>query len=204
MNYNKGFKHVQKIAKNSSASRPVLQGIKHTESDIISTDGHRLLSFTDDKASFEDHLIHFKTGDIIEGVYPDISRLINNEDYSNEINIKYEEIEILRKMFKSGKTLKYEYVILIYKPNLIDFKLNVNDNKSLLNKLDINYKLIYNEEKIQGEYEIILNLDYMIDLFDFLYDTGKDTVLKINDDTRPLHFTNNKDYTYLILPIRRV
>ena len=202
MNYNKGFKHVQKIAKNSSAGRPVLQGIKHTGSDIISTDSHRLLSFTDDKANFEDHLIHFKTGDIIEGVYPDISRLINNEDYSNEINIKYEEIEILRKMFKSGKTLKYENVILIDKPNLIDFKLNVNDNKSLLNKLDINYKLRYNEEKIQGEYEIILNLDYMIDLFDFLYDTGKDTVLKINDDTRPVHFTN-KDYTYLILPIRR-
>ena len=43
MNYNKGFKHVQKIAKNASAGREVLQGIKHTGSNIISTDTYRLL-----------------------------------------------------------------------------------------------------------------------------------------------------------------
>ena len=50
---------------------------------------------------------------------------------------------------------------------------------------------------------IIFNLDYMIDLLDFLYETNSDSTLKIDSGIKPLHFTS-EDYTYLILPIRSV
>ena len=202
MNYNKGFKHVQKIAKNASPSREILQGIKHNESDIISTDSHRLLSFTDNKASFEDHIIHFKTGEIIEGNYPDITRLIKNDDYSTEISITFEDIDILRKMIKAGKTLKFDNVHLTKFKEYVEFKLITNDNFSNLNQLNMTYTIPYQISDNEIE-PIILNLDYMIDLLDFLYDTNSDTTLKIDSSIKPVHFTN-EDYTYLILPIRGV
>ena len=202
MNYNKGFKHVQKIAKNSSSGRPVLQGIKHTESDIISTDGHRLLSFTDDKASFEDHIIHFKTGEIIEGSYPDINNLIKNDDYSTEISITMKDIDLLRKMIKAGKTIKFDHVHLTKFKEYVEFKLVTNDNFSNLNQLNMTYTIPYQISDNEIE-PIILNIDYMIDLLDFLYDTNSDTTLKIDSGIKPVHFIN-EDYTYLLLPIRGI
>ena len=202
MNYNKGFKHVQKIAKKSSSSRPVLQGIKHTESDIISTDGHRLLSFTDDKASFEDHIIHFKTGEIIEGSYPDINNLIKNDDYSTEISITMKDIDLLRKMIKAGKTIKFDHVHLTKFKEYVEFKLVTNDNFSNLNQLNMTYTIPYQISDNEIE-PIILNIDYMIDLLDFLYDTNSDTTLKIDSGIKPVYFIN-EDYTYLLLPIRGV
>ena len=202
MNYNKGFKHVQKIAKNASPSREILQGIKHNESDIISTDSHRLLSFTDNKASFEDHIIHFKTGEIIEGNYPDITRLIKNDDYSTEISITFEDIDILRKMIKAGKTLKFDNVHLNKFKEYVEFKLISHDNFSKLNQLNMTYTIPYQISDNEID-PIILNLDYMIDLLDFLYDTNSDTTLKIDSNIKPVHFIND-DYTYLLLPIRSV
>ena len=202
MNYNKGFKHVQKIAKNASSAREILQGIKHSGSDIISTDSHRLLSFTDNKANFEDHIIHFKTGEIIEGSYPDITNLIKNDEYSTEINVTFEDINILRKMIKAGKTIKFDNVHLTKSKENVEFKLVSHDNFSNLNQLNMTYAIPY--QTFDNEIEpIILNLDYMIDLLDFLYDTNSDTTLKIDSGIKPVHFTN-VDYTYLILPIRSV
>ena len=202
MNYNKGFKHVQKIAKNASPAREILQGIKHNESEIISTDSHRLLSFIDNKASFEDHIIHFKTGETIEGKYPDITNLIKNDDYTTEISITIEDIDLLRKMIKAGKTLKFDNVHLTKFKEYVEFKLITNDNFSNLNQLNMTYTIPYQISDNEVD-PIILNLDYMIDLLDFLYDTNSDTTLKIDSNIKPVHFTND-DYTYLILPIRRV
>lgn len=202
MNYNKGFKHVQKIAKNASPGREILQGINHTGSDIISTDSHRLLSFTDNKANFEDHTIHFKTGEIIEGSYPDISKLIKNDNYTTEISITIEDIDILRKMIKAGKTIKFDNVHLTKFKEYVEFKLISHDNFSKNNQLNMTYTIPYEISDNTEVEPIILNLDYMIDLLDFLYDTNSDTTLKIDSGIKPVHFTNN-DYTYLILPIRR-
>ena len=202
MNYNKGFKHVQKIAKNASPGREILQGINHSGSDIISTDSHRLLSFTDNKANFEDHIIHFKTGEIIEGNYPDITNLIKNDDYSTEITIIMKDIDLLRKMIKAGKTIKFDNVQLTKFKEYVEFKLITNDNFSNLNQLNMTYAIPY--QTFDNEIEpIILNIDYMIDLLDFLYDTNSDSTLKIDSGIKPVHFIN-EDYTYLILPIRGV
>ena len=157
MNYNKGFKHVQKIAKNASPGREILQGINHSGSDIISTDTHRLLSFTDNKANFEDHIIHFKTGEIIEGSYPDINNLIKNDDYSTEISITMKDIDLLRKMIKAGKTIKFDNVQLTKFKEYVEFKLITNDNFSNLNQLNMTYAIPY--QTFDNEIEpIILNI----------------------------------------------
>lgn len=202
MNYNKAFKHASVISKSASNSREILQGIKHHGKNIIATDSHRLLISTDSKVNFDEHIISSKTGDLIEGNFPDVSRLIDNDNYSIDYLLEYEHIENIRKMLKAAKTMKFEMLnIVTYKEsdNII-FKAINTDPHSNLKKMNLSYTPFLSEiDKDEIIYR--LNLNYMIDLFDFLYETKKETTIKIDSNIKPVHFTSN-DYTYLILPIR--
>ena len=94
-----------------------------------------------------------------------------------------------------------EHIGLLKFKEYVEIKLITNDNFSNINQLNMTYTIPY--QTFDNEIEpIILNIDYMIDLLDFLYDTNSDTTLKIDSGIKPVHFIND-DYTYLLLPMRR-
>lgn len=70
------LKHAAKLTgSQSTKSRPVLQGVNHLNSNLIATDSHRLY-YAENLYDGSDKNINPKTGELIEGNYPDVTRLL--------------------------------------------------------------------------------------------------------------------------------
>ena len=108
MNYTTFQKHAAKLSKGKHIkARPVLQGMHHTESNVVCTDSHRLYQFNQSMPALIGQTIHPDTGATIEGNYPDTSRLM--PDRFNEQNEW--ELKPAIAFLKAVKSLKVEHVV---------------------------------------------------------------------------------------------
>lgn len=207
MNYNLAFKHVEKIAKKASNSRPVLTGIHHEDNRITATDSHRLLRAKIDKMEFETHIVSTKKGvDAGGSEYPKVDRIITDaDDMDLKVVIDQSQISVIKHLLKTAKTLKFDFCVFKLSNGMIKIEVDADKNNDVYNTLkDIELSLNLGELEAQGEdTTYTLNIDYLIDLFDFLNDTKKDTMLGLKESvTAPIQFTT-ADYDYIVVPIRR-
>lgn len=207
MNYNLAFKHVEKIAKKSANIRPVLTGIHHKEDKITATDGHRLLRAKIDKMTFETHIVPTKKGvDPGGSEYPKVDNLIANvDDMYIKVVIDQSKINVIKHLLKTSKTLKFDFGVFKISNGIIKLEVDASRNNDLYDTLkDTELSLNLGKIETQDEDKVYtLNIDYLIDLFDFLHDTKEDTLLGLKESvTTPIQFTTD-DYDYIVVPIRR-
>ncbi|MED2979511.1 hypothetical protein P4284_22890 [Bacillus swezeyi] len=88
------MKHAEKVTKSVPPGRPILKGVHHTGcGDLITTDAHRLYLAKSVAPSGEPIVLDPKTGDLIDGEYPSVDRLIPNANDANaEIVFNTEEL----------------------------------------------------------------------------------------------------------------
>ena len=86
------LKHAQKVSKTASASRPILKGVYHApDGSLAVTDSHRLYFAKNAHSNAEPQTIEPKTGAVIDGVYPEVSRLIpesSSAKYTVRLDVK--------------------------------------------------------------------------------------------------------------------
>lgn len=210
MKYNVAFKHLEKIAKSASQGRPILQGIHHVDNQVRATDAHRLLAAKVDKVKFKEHVLNPKTGKELDGAFPDTDQLTNGDRYdSKKILLNTMDIKLIRDMLKVAKTMKFELAVIkasdkkiVLETTVRRGSANFDEVNKTLEKLTLSYVLSENEANIEDEYCYYpMNINYVLDAFEFMYDTQREAVIKLNGRMTPIHFVS-EDYTYLILPVR--
>lgn len=86
------LKHAQKVTKTASASRPILKGVYHApDGSLAVTDSHRLYFAKNAHSNAEPQTIDPKTGAVIDGNYPEVSRLIpesSSAKYTVRLDVK--------------------------------------------------------------------------------------------------------------------
>ena len=107
MNYVTFQKHAAKVTKKVSDARPALQGMHHTESNVVCTDSYRLYRLNQAMPGLVGQTINPNTGENIDCNYPDTARLM--PDRFNEENEW--ELKPVIAFLKAVKSLKIEHVV---------------------------------------------------------------------------------------------
>lgn len=86
------LKHAQKVTKTAPASHAILKGVYHApDGSLAVTDSHRLYFAKNAHSNAEPQTIEPKTGAVIDGNYPEVSRLIpesSSAKYTVRLDVK--------------------------------------------------------------------------------------------------------------------
>jgi DNA polymerase III sliding clamp (beta) subunit (PCNA family) len=99
------LKHAEFLTKNAPDERPVLKGVyHHPNKSLIVTDSHRLYVAKDAHNLEEGSVIVPKTGEKIEGNFPDVHRLIPETDFKGVIHIEdvKETLDAVKSLLTAG------------------------------------------------------------------------------------------------------
>jgi len=208
--YEKTIKHMKKITHGlkRNIGRPVFKGVHHYNNTISATDGHRLLHVKIENEQFEEQILDVKSGEIIDGVYPDIERLlVTDEDVS--LYLLSNDIKVLKSTLNCIKSANHKNI-----------KLTVNDGYWVIkpyidsiNEYDENLNISYTISKALDDVnkDRVFNINYFIQAIDFIKDTKEDANLLMTDNSiAPIEFTDvgrnssksDLKYKYIICPVR--
>lgn len=203
------MKHAEKVTKNVSASRPVLQGVLHKETcELIVTDSHRLYVATN-SYSGETKLIEPKTGANIDGTYPEVSRLIPDEsnakltfEISNAPGVlkalkALQQVAMIPKA-NGEKPLKKTEATFLF--NNDDETVYIGATEGIAATYRIDYSIINKSDDIA---DLTLNAEYIVQAIEMFNDVGfHDVTFRFYGNMRPITLSKG-DLTALILPIRK-
>lgn len=198
------MKHAEKITKKAPSGRPVLKGVYHTEDgNLAVTDSHRLYLAKNISRGGEVVVLDPKTGGVIEGVYPDVRRLLPDEG-SESTKIVYETdllLSGLNALLKCNQVAKKErsFVTLSANSDKIAPEISCENNF-------VEAKVAVGQFKIYSDIDLSVDTQYLIDAIS-LFKAAKVGEVSLNyyGNLRPFTITpeNNSDLTALIMPIRR-
>ena len=201
------IKHAEKVTKSSKLkTRPILQTVLHKDNYVAVTDSHRLY-FADNVYEGEEKTIDLASGQAVErGVYPDITKLIQDESHAKFNHIidvlpTYEAvraIEIASKINKAFDSLELELEIgekLLAIKTTSDTEVNVNYSP---------IKPPSDDHSINSSEFIMFNIKYIKELFHLLKDARVDkVVLQYFGNNRPIQFRAG-NFTAVVMPISQV
>ncbi|MER2006332.1 MAG: hypothetical protein ABS939_02670 [Psychrobacillus sp.] len=196
-------KHAQKLQKKGKRiSRPTLQGIYHTDSHVVMTDSHRLYQANITFPSYMNKIVDPKTGQEIDGNYPDTTRLVP-EKYDAMASFSLDIKEVIA-FLKAVKALKIAQVSFTVKD---DGLILVAHETTNTNEGSNKYYLTYKDSiKAPTDFKTTtLNTVYLLDAFEWLKEYSNDLDVYWYGNMRPVLFTP-KNFTggvdAIILPIR--
>lgn len=199
MNYLQFTKAAAKITKTASKSRPILTGVNHTEEYVCATDSHRLIYATgiyEGAPKVED----VATGAIIDGNYPDVSRLIPGEDDYTiiaELNVK-DTLKVLKTIKDASNAIKVDR-------NAVDIVFIEMGTTALFRTHSSSpVQVTYQTPAVlrcKEEVTVALNVKYAIEMFEAFKDVVETVKFNVTSDTRPVTVTAG-NALYLTLPIR--
>lgn len=205
--YNIFMKHAEFISKSVSKTRPILSGVlHHADGSLYVTDSHRLYAAKNSHSRTDGAVIHPKTGEFIDGSYPDVTRLIPNNDPSGVIHIENvkQTLEAVKVLFTAGgiglgKVPK----------NKISIRLSSDDDRKVTLKINKNelfnaeYFLTFADEVDPG-FTIDFSAEYFAQALALFKDAGYISVdMNLYGSLRPFILTvYDKSLQALILPIR--
>lgn len=190
------MKHAQAVSKASSAGRPVLKGVMHRDGDLIVTDSHRLYHAKDLYEGAEKN-INPKTGDLIEGNYPDVNRLLpdpHEAKLSVLINIEeaYKALKVIEAACKIDKRSNHVEIEVVQ--NVLAF--STDKNAAVFCSYDAEAGIAAEEFKMTA------NVKFVTEALALMKDTGVAAAsFNFYGVMRPFTFTSN-NLTALILPVR--
>lgn len=199
------MKHASKVAKRVTSSRPILQGVHHKkDGGVIVTDSHRLYSFSGGINRDSDVTLHYKDGRVLDGNYPETSRLFPDLDGAEArielINLPnfaaacklVENIEKLERKMNGS----YNQSVRI-----------VTDGSSLRLTSDPSYDLAFDfkvdtRDVVSADIKIAINPQYLSEAAALLKDSGDGSAtLYYFGLNRPIVLKTG-DLDILILPIK--
>lgn len=200
MKYNTAIKHAAKVVSKSDA-RPVLQGAYHKDSEIIATDGHRLIKVSIDKMKFEEHILNLKTDEIIEGIYPNTERLLA-DNFLYTTSVLAEDLKVIKEILKLYKSLKADYIQISYMEKRLVLKGHWNDTEVKEKHKALSVELeISNEVECKMDSNYYYDIKYFADMIDCLIDTKENAEFCFNSNKSPIEI-RTEGLTYLLMPIR--
>jgi DNA polymerase III sliding clamp (beta) subunit (PCNA family) len=186
------FKNVKNFV-GTYHSNPVFQGIFFDGKRAIATNTHVLIAanFPAKKA-----LINYKTGEKINGTFPDVNKVIPNKT-ENVIECKLitEWIELLKTaMLVCGKH-DYDVVCLRVDDDSVKLKVSKKDSK---------YETILPAKCIKGNPDdIYFSAKYIRDVLIFFKDANVSKfTLSYNGPLQPMKFTADKEVLAVLTPVR--
>lgn len=200
VSYVKFMKHAVKVTKSVSEARPVLQGVCHYEDGSLAvTDSHRLYFAKNVQETSKQVVKNPKTGEVINGNYPEIKRLLPSDGS--------EQFEVILNVPETLTALKM--MLLVDKQILVRF---VVENHDLMMKVDTRQTLVtFNAGGLDGKKEktdysdvnAFINGKYLADAFDFFKDLDIPVVImKYYGNDRMVTFSTNHILA-LVLPVRQ-
>lgn len=184
------FKHAKNFVGNES--RPIFQGIYFDGERAIVTNTQIMV--IDNNLKLPKQLVHYKTGEQINGQFPDCNKAIPKEP---KFNVSYANIEEFIRAVKVAKSLhdrNSEYGPMISLEGL--FLSSKNNNLIFTAKLagDILDK---------PNQETFFNGKYLYDVLNWFKDDGVETVkIGFNGPLNPMLLTTDKGLMAVISPIR--
>ena len=96
------MKHAELVTRKASDARPILKGVYHAEDgSAVVTDSHRLYLARNVQERKDNSVINPKTGETIDGTYPNIERVLPTDDpiaviHLENLPVVYEAIKALQ------------------------------------------------------------------------------------------------------------
>lgn len=194
------MKHAEKVARTASLARPVLKGVCHDEEgNLIVTDSSRLYFAKKVVAPADRSIKDPKTGEVIDGNYPDISRLLPNISeavYVTELNVN--EVLDVSKALKIGAKLNP-----MRRVEMVKLSAGIEELAKFhvgSEKFNIQYQL----ERSSAEIKLGFQVKYLTEALALFKDAGHIQVkLRVYGNNRPFTLSDSRDQlTILILPVR--
>lgn len=193
------YKHLKRTASNME-TRPILKCVHFDKDGSISvTDSHRLLRISDFHSHKEEFNQDLSTMMLLDGNYPDTSRLIPKK-FSTEITIS---LSVLIRIMKALGTSSEECVHW----KLLEHKIIFNNQSDKFNygePIEISANA-----NIEGDlFDISFKARYVKECCEFFMDAKEryaidDVTIKMFSPTRPVVFTiDESKYIYLVTPVR--
>lgn len=183
-------KHFQNIVTNADIRRPILNGIHYKEDGkIVATDSHRLLQVNIKHEIKNKTIINPLTFETYDQEYPNTDNLIPSE--GNLVILDQKSLHQLFTLLKTTK--KHDFVDLHFNNDSIDFELK--------NKLKTTIYIGSHNIDIDT---MRIRAMFLKEATDFLTDTELNKIeLLFISKLRPILFTVQDQFDYLITPIRR-
>lgn len=196
--YTTFMKHAEKVTKKVGEARPVLNGVHHAEDgDLIVTDSHRLYLAKEAQSQKDGSVICPKSGASIEGSYPDVSRLI--PDNEPKMKIELDVVEAL----KASKALKACGQLADKVPM---FRVEVKEGNEAyigINNLAMSAEYRASYAEISDNHELIFNGQFLIDALEMFKDAGYSKVmLNTHGSMRPFIVKQDDSLMAILLPVR--
>lgn len=201
--YTTFIKHAEKVTKSASRSRPILKGVCHdVDGSVVATDSHRLYKLENGFKTDEKTVIEPKTGATIDGNYPDINRLIPEDDDAKVmLTIDVDKtLAAVKALFAAHKKINAQngHITLAFAQALEegDYYITAGDDKTDFNGV---YRL---QGSGEIDNEVHIQAQYLQDALALLKDSGEPkATVRLYGSMRPLTIKNS-DVTALILPVR--
>lgn len=180
------------VAKNGYI--PLFQGICFDGKRAIATNTHVMIIATNFPSS--QRIIHFKTGELIEGKFPDIDKAIPKKTesiiVSSEITKWIAALKIAMAISKKGD---YQISSFSTVDHVLSLKTKLYDQK---------FEAVLPIDSIDGRMpDIAFNTKYMHDILIFLKDANVKTfTLGYNGPLEPMKFTADKEVLAVLTPVR--
>lgn len=198
MNYLTFLKHAEKVTKNKKLkSRPMLQGVHHTDTHVICTDSHRLYRVALPQPQLEGKTINPKTGDTLEGNYPETSRIVpDTKDALASVQLDVDAVIRFLKAVKAAKMTNPDSVYFILKDERVHLVAEEGD-----------FRFEYDTGQQVNEFgTTYFNWQYLLDALEWLKEYDSTCTLYWYSSIRPFVVMPNyapHEALALILPIRK-
>ncbi|MGG3987442.1 hypothetical protein [Bacillus smithii] len=197
------MKHAQKVTKTASSGRPILKGVYHAkDGSLIVTDSHRLYLAKNAHADASESIIDPKTGEKIDGTYPDCSRLLpdkSNAEFIVSLPTK-KTLDAFTTLLKANQVVGKgdERVSICERDN----------NRVVFTAKNLVMEASYDAGVATGKVgKLTFNTIFMADALKLFKDVGAtDVEMRYYGELRPftLSVGKNDELLVLIAPIRTV
>ena len=187
--------HFNAITKNTKA-RPVLSQVNfNSETQMIEcTDSHRLLQVKSKQPIEHTYNLNLTTLEMNVGIYPDLSRLVSNKG-TNEFELNLSKL-----------TKEHVKLLKAYKKEIIHLSM---DNTKMIFKTDnatnnLLFEIETNTPTTIDDFSIYFNPIYLFDCLNFLLESEKSNItVYYGNNIRPLIFSVDNEFNYIITPLRK-
>lgn len=186
--------HFNAITKNTKG-RPVLSQVNfNSETQMIEcTDSHRLLQVKSKQLIEHTYNLNLTTLEMNEGIYPDLKRIVSNKG-TNEFELLLNGL--IKDQVKTLKAYKKDRIHVSIVDNELIFK--VDNTQIILFTIKIKFDKIFND------FSMYFNPIYLFDCLNFLLESEKSNIkVSYDNNIRPLHFTVENEFNYIITPLRK-
>lgn len=202
------LKHAEKVVKEVPESRPTMRGVYHNEGYVYVTDSFRLYKAKSEYGVNDGDIIEIALGRKLDGVYPDVERVIPTGDplVTIQLNIKH-TLDVIKALQQAG-TVPLDWAESKTRKKDVVLCLDIDGKYATISTTRSAIKAKYDIElsnTVQDQYEIFFNSNYMVQALELFKDVfsfdGAEVTLNVYGKMSPLTLSTEDSLLALICPI---